>query len=227
MPPHSVDELVQSAVLRWEAARRSAEEGDDLGFRPMIAISRDYAGGGTDVAEEVAKRLSFHVYDRDLVEKIAETGHARAALVRSLDERLVDSMSNWINSQFRVGALSHSEYLRTLCEVLLGLSRHGRGVIIGRGAQFILDPAYTLRVRAFAPLEVRIERVMQREKVERVAAQARIRDIDAERRAFTFRHFGKELAAHEHYDLVLNTGTLPIPVCADLVVSTFRARFPH
>jgi hypothetical protein len=29
-----------------------------------------------------------------------------------------------------------------------------------------------------------------------------------------------------HYDLIVNTGTLPIDACAEMAVRAFRARFP-
>ena len=49
------------------------------------------------------------------------------------------------------GTLSPTDYLRNLTKVILSFGRHGKGVIVGRGAQYILDPKRTLRIRIDSP----------------------------------------------------------------------------
>jgi len=109
--------------------------------------------------------------------------------------------------------------------VVLTLGRHGKGVIIGRGAQYILDPAQTLRVRAYAPLDVRVRRIAERDGIPVHEARARVLRVDAERAAFVRRHFNQEIADPNHYDLLCNTGSLSVEVCAEMVERAFRARF--
>ena len=38
----------------------------------MIAISREYGSGGHRIAEELAKKLNLPLYDRNLLDEIAE-----------------------------------------------------------------------------------------------------------------------------------------------------------
>lgn len=109
---------------------------------------------------------------------------------------------------------------------MLTIARHGRAVIVGRGAQFILRPERTLRVRAFAPPEVRIARIAERDRISRDEARAVVLRHDAERNAFCRQHFNADPSDPHHYDLLLNTGTLSVETCADGVVGAFRARFP-
>jgi cytidylate kinase len=108
---------------------------------------------------------------------------------------------------------------------VLTLARHGRGVIVGRGAHFLLDPKTTLRVRVIAPLEVRVARIAARDGLRDDEARAKILRIDGERVAFNRQHYGADIADPAHYDLVVNAGTLGLEGAAAGVIWTFRSRF--
>ena len=50
-------------------------------------------------------------------------------------------------------------------------------------------------------------------------------DVLAERNAFYRQHFDRDQSDPMHYDLLLNTSTVPIDACIDIVVRAFRSRF--
>src|SRR5438874_1515612 len=52
-----------------------------------IALSREAGLPSGDVAHEVGRRLSWPVYDHELLERIAEEMHLRPSLLREFDER--------------------------------------------------------------------------------------------------------------------------------------------
>ena len=54
--------------------------------------------------------------------------------------------SNWLELLFTDKPLQEQRYLQTLVDVVIGIYRNG-GVIVGRGANFILDGTPALRVR--------------------------------------------------------------------------------
>jgi cytidylate kinase len=228
--PHSIQELVNLQAMRWEEQRRIADAGDRgepalKAQRPVIVVSRQFGARGQEIGRLAAQRLGFEFYAQELVEAIAQTAHVRAKVVESVDERIQDFLDDWIAEQFGTERFSNSEYLKNLSKVVLTLGRHGRGVIVGRGAQFILDPALTLRVRTFAPLETRVRWIAQNERLDPVDARAKVLRIDSERAAFCRQHFNEDLDDPRHYDLLLNTGTLSLDTCAELVERAFRARF--
>ncbi len=92
------------------------------------------------------------------------------------------------------GVFAPSDYLRNLSKVVLTLGRHGKGVIVGRGAHFLLDPQATLRVRVIAPLETRVARIAARDGLSEDEARAKILRIDGERIAFNKQHYGADIA---------------------------------
>lgn len=223
----NIEQLVNRQVLKWqEEARIAARPEEERAVqRPMITITREYGAGGSAIGRAVAERLGFHFYAQDLVEQIAQLAHVRRAVIESVDERTQDAIDEFLGELYGGEYLSTSEYFRNLCKVVATLGRHGKGVIIGRGAQFILQPERTLRIRAFAPLEVRVKRISERRGLSEEEARAEAHRVDAERRSFYRKHFDRDVTDPASYDLLFNTGTLSLETCADLVVSAFRARF--
>lgn len=223
-----IEHLVNQQILRWEQGAhegRGVEERSDR-QRAMIALSREHMGAlGARIAERIAQQLGFTVYDSRLVEEIAKTAHIRRRLVETLDGHVQDSISEYIVQAFSSGSLTTSEYLHYLSRVVLTLGRHGRGLIVGRGAHYILDPGETLRLRLVAPLELRIVALVDERGLASDEARAEILRVDAERYAFCRRHYNRDVRDPGDYDLVLNLAQLPPEACADLAAAAFRLRF--
>lgn len=221
----SVDQLVNQKILLWEEERRIASRKRLQGQEPMICVSREYGARGAAMARTVAERLGFQFYSQELIQEIAEVARVRQQLVASLDERLQDRISEWVVGLMKRDGFTPSDYLRNLSKVVLTLARHGRGVVVGRGAHFILERKSTLRVRVVSPLDTRAARIAQRDGLSLDEARATIRRIDAERVAFNRRHYGANLADPVNYDLIVNTGTLGLEGATNQVVAAFESRF--
>jgi cytidylate kinase len=228
----SIDHFVNRQILLWQEERRIAErkrlEGRGLSVvaqQPTICVSRQYGARGAEMGRLVAEQLGFRFYSQELIHDVAEQAQVRTQLVESLDERVRDGISKWMSALVERGAFEPSDYLHNLSKVVLTLARHGRGVIVGRGAHFLLDPKTTLRVRVIAPLEVRVARIAARDGLREDEARAKILRIDGERVAFNRQHYGADIADPAHYDLVVNAGTLGLEGAAAGVIWTFRSRF--
>jgi cytidylate kinase len=187
-----------------------------------IALSREAGAGGTMVARALGERLKWPVYDRELVQRIAEDLGVHAKLLESVDERRVSWMEGFLNSLVSGQAVSDVAYKRRLLETLVSLGTHGECIIVGRGAAQILPPESTVRVRLVSPVEQRILSVSQRYGVPREEAARRIDTTDRARESFVQRLCGKDVADFRQYDLVLNTARFSVPECADLIVEALR-----
>ncbi|MBX3127759.1 MAG: cytidylate kinase-like family protein [Polyangiaceae bacterium] len=196
-----------------------------LDQKPMITISREFGGRGAELGRRIAQKLGFQYHSQELVHEVAKQAKVRKQLVESLDERARDAVEQWVTELFDGESFAPNEYLRNLSKVIGTLGRQGRGVIIGRGAQFILDPRRTLRIRAFAPLEHRVALVAKRRGLGPGEARALVQRVDSERQAFYSQHFDVNVSDSVHYDVLLNTATLGIGACSDVVLRAYRARF--
>src|SRR5262245_28701086 len=223
----SIDHFVNQQILRWEEERRIAERKGVEGSvqRPTICISRQYGARGAAMGRLVAEQLGFRFYSDELIHEISEQAHVRQQVVESLDERVQDGIAEWVSGLIKRGVFAPSDYLRNLSDVVLTLGRHGKGVIIGRGAHFLLDTKTTLRVRVIAPLEARVARIVQRDGLSEADARAKVLRIDGERVAFNRQHYNADIGDPDHYDLVVNAGTLGVEGAAAQTMGAFRLRF--
>ena len=223
----SIDHFVDQQILLWQEERRIRERKGVEGNvqRPTICISRQYGARGAAMGRLVADRLGFRFYSDELIHDIAEAAHVRQQVVESLDERVQDGIAEWVAGLIKRGVFAPSDYLRNLSKVVLTLGRHGKGVIIGRGAHFLLDGSTTLRVRVIAPLEVRVARVAQRDDLSEADARAKVTRIDDERVAFNRQHYNADIRDPNNYDLVVNAGTLSVEGAAAQTAAAFQFRF--
>jgi hypothetical protein len=225
----SIEQLVNQQVLRWLQEQRVNAGALALqpreAQRPMITISREYGALGGTIGRGVARALGFGFYAQELVHEIAKRADVRRQVVESLDERSQTRIGRWVNDMMTGGIFAPSDYLRNLSQVIVTVGRHGRGVIIGRGAHLILDPGQTLRVRAYAPLDERVRYIARRDGLSVTAARRRVQSVDGERAMFYQRHFSNIVDSPINFDLMLNTGTLSVAECVDIVVGAFKRRF--
>jgi cytidylate kinase len=128
-------------------------------------------------------------------------------------------------SDAHLSPYGYAEHLRRTVEEI---ARLGGAVILGRGAHLILPAGQALRVFVVAPLAARVAAVAARHGVAEHEAERRIRETEAERRAFLRRYFHADLGDPSSYDLILNTGQLGVAGAADAVVACLaRAPLPH
>jgi cytidylate kinase len=231
----SIEQLVDQQIMKWMAERRIAdraswrpaqdEHAAHEEHRPIVCISRECGALGAHIGRQVAERLGFGFYAQELVDEIAKQAHVRRKMVESLDERRRKGMGRWIDELVRIGRFTASDYMRNLSEVVLTLGRHGGSVIVGRGAFFILDARFTLRVRCRAPLEWRIAQMAKRRNLTEAEARAMVQRIDAERVEFYRDNFDVDVRQPEHFDLLLDTSATGEKECVEAIALAFEARF--
>jgi cytidylate kinase len=220
-------EIINRQILRWESERRSTDRQPSARreARPVVVVSSAYGSGGLAIAQRAANLLGFELYDRELVERIAASAHVREKVAESLDDRVQDWITEIISRQFETNTFTNSDFLQNLSRVVLSIAQHGGAVIVGRGAQFILDPRWVLRVRTFAALDRRIHMTMELDGVDAPTARSMVLRKDAERAGFCRLHFNQDVASPDHYDLLINTAEQPHERHAELIVYAFLLRF--
>jgi len=81
-----------------------------------------------------------------------------------------------------------------------------------------------LHVRIIAPFEKRVAYVMQREGVDRHAAESRIHRKDHERASYLEREYHRKPEDAQLYDLVLNTSLLDLESAVDIICFTLQQK---
>jgi cytidylate kinase len=223
----ATDPLVEQACRHWERRRQAvARQIVARQIRPFtIALAREAGSGASLIAQEVGRRLNWAVYDRDLVQRIAQEMGLRANLLESLDERhtswLSDAMQQFLSTT-ATPYVSENAYVRHLAETILALGTHGECIIVGRGSAMVLPAETTLRVRLVAPYKDRIAHTAARLGISENAAAARVQSLDKERASFVRDHFLKNPEDPRYFDMILNTSRFSTNDCADLIIDALH-----
>ena len=200
----------------------------------VITVARDYGGGGGEIARLLATKLGWHLFDRQVVSSVARKlgiseneAAARDEHADSFVQRILDAMQYSgpiyapviVSETDSSAAVDARQYHEALRQELLAVTEIGHVVIVGRGAQILLASRRdVLRVHIVAPLEQRIAYVMQRENLDKAAAQARIEQKDQGRRRDIKDQYHRDPDDAQIYDLTINTGVLDLHSVIDLIL---------
>lgn len=191
----------------------------------IITISREYGSGGRTVGRMIADRLGIPFYDKQLVEQVAqESGFATKYIEEHGEHSPSGSRFSYAFAPQGVpgvmNGLSASDYLWNVqCDVILQLADNGPCVIVGRNADYILkDRADVLHVYLHADIPFRASRIVQLYGASDRNPEAELAERD-KRRRLNYQHYtGRNWGVAQNYDLCLNTGTLGLEQCADIIV---------
>src|SRR6202158_2281018 len=185
----------------------------------VITISRHPGSLGDTVARALAERLHYRLVERaELVHLAERIGGSDVAWDRApeLRER---SPSFWerLNEERR-------RYASVLRRVTTHLAEEGDVVIVGLGAgQMLKGLGNVLRLQIIAPMDVRMERVMERGfddvagPLSRDKARDLIRNNDRDTNGYMRYLFNIEWMDPQNWDLIINTGRFSVDQALDIV----------
>ena len=217
--------LYRAYDIRADHEQRSGrgKEGK-LSFGPYLLISREKGAGGSAVAQLAGKRLGWQVFDKEIVDAIAQEAHVRRELIESLDERdrttIQDAVARLLDPQ----PMETAGYLAHLHQILLTLGHQGDVVIVGRGAEYVLPSQFGLRARMVARVEVRVRRIASEGDLSLKAARVEVESSDHERRTLARRHFQQDVGNPLNQDLTVNTAELTVEAATEVVLAAVQRK---
>jgi cytidylate kinase len=217
-------ELVEQQLLLWNARRMAAHEKSkgESGYR-FLTIARDEGSLENEIAQELSRRLRWHVFDREILTYIAKNRHVREKLVRELDEKSQGFVKDAIPRLLSIPeyvSFGREEYHEALLKTLICLATHGAAILVGRGANFVLrEDAHGLNVRVTASPEVRAQRLSEDWKVTIEEARRRMQVDDEERRKFIHHYYRQDFDDACFYDIVVNTDRVSTEQVASLILA--------
>ncbi len=165
----------------------------------IVAISRELGSGGNAIAAAVAKALNFEYVEREILLRAARVHEVPEEKIADVDERRLSLWERFDEEKRR--------YLVFIEAAYYSFAERGNVVTAGRGGPFFLrGVSHALKVRIMAPLEIRVRRVMEQERLDHKAAAAKVRNYDRELSGRIDYLFGLDWTLPENYDLVINTG---------------------
>jgi cytidylate kinase len=216
----STEAIIEEQIKRWQVMQtQKAAEKIKVS---VITVSREAGSGGMAIAEKIADSLGFDLFHQQIVDGMSESADVSKIWLESLDETGVTTLDEWITSFVNDRHLWPDQYMKHLMKIIGTIGKHGRAVIVGRGANFLLPPETRLRVRIVAPMELRVKNLTERFNVSADEAKRRLIKTESDRRAFVRKYFNEDIADPSNYDIVLNTGTFDIDRAVEVIKTALK-----
>jgi cytidylate kinase len=196
--------IVEEQIKKWEISEERRKERKEAPL-PVITISRQPGSIVNEVVQRLSKELKLDIIDSKVINGVAESTRMSEKVVSQLDEKTRNVLDNWIVYLKATRFLLTDKYVYHLTKVIGSIGEQGGAIIIGRGANLILPPEETLRVRFIAPMETKIRHMMQEFGITEEDAKERIILKEAERRESVRRYFKVNIEDPINYDLIINT----------------------
>jgi len=213
--------VLERHLRNWEIGRAQRIELPAPQRREVedfISVSRAVGSGGGEVARRLASRLSWPLFDRELLQHMAGDDEVRRRLYESMDERDL----GWFEETFRSlmdEEFPKNDYFHRLCRTVLSIARQGSAVFLGRATDLILPRNLGLRVRIVAPAEQCIQNYARRENLPLNKARKEVERIERERAEFVHQHFRVKAEEQTRHDLIVNMERFTTEQALDLILT--------
>ena len=193
--------------------------------KKIITISREFGSGGRFIGEEVAKKLGFACYDKNIICQIAEKSGLAPEYIRESAE--LSPKKGLFAYAFAgrdiTGKSVEDLVYETQRKVILELTEKESCVIIGRNADFILkDRDDVLNVFIYGDLPEKVERICRLYHVSEQEAVRMMTDIDKRRMTnynfYTEQKWGKA----SNYTVCLNSSRIGYERCEEIIVGCVK-----
>ena len=193
--------------------------------KKIITISREFGSGGRFIGEEVAKKLGFACYDKNIIGQIAEKSGLAPEYIRESAE--LSPKKGLFAYAFAgrdiTGKSVEDLVYETQRKVILELTEKESCVIIGRNADFILkDRDDVLNVFIYGDLPEKVERICRLYHVSEQEAVRMMTDID--KRGMTNYNFYTEQkwGKASNYTVCLNSSRIGYERCEEIIVGCVK-----
>jgi hypothetical protein len=209
-----VKRIVELQFKKWEVTKyqqkpiRATDKDSKQWTRSIVTISREPGCSSHPLGRILAHRFGFDLYGIEIIDLIAKSTDFSRQMVATLDEKTQSAFEDWISESFFHEQFHSKSYLSNLSKVVFSIAAHGKAVILGRGANFLLPPQDRLAIRLIAPLEARVKNTMREQNLSEQKSREYIKKIEQQRRSFIRKHFLEDITDPVNYDLVINTAAI-------------------
>ena len=184
---------------------------------PVIAMTQEMATLGKDVALGVCEALGLQQVRHEVGDVVAGKMHVKKSLIRRIREGKASRIEKWAADEKTISIFTAEE--------VYDLAVKGNVLIRGWGGTLLLrNVPHIPRIRVCAPMELRVQRLMERlETDDEDLARREIQVDDAARASRMEEAFDVKWGDPTLYDLTLNTERVPIAECVQQVVALVKS----
>lgn len=200
----------------------------------IISIGRECGSGGHEIGEKLAKHYGITLYDRNLIEKLAEETNQDPEKLAQIEERvtgrILPPQKNGFASEVGTMMSKLSQSDRLYLEekgLILKLAQEESFVIIGRAANAILaDNPDTLRLYVYASEDFKLPRVKEFYHLDTDhAARKKMEQADKARRAYFNFYSDAVWGSSDAHDFMINSSVFGIDETVEIIMDLAERKF--
>lgn len=181
----------------------------------IITISREFGSGGREIGKRLADELGFAYYDSEIINLLSkETGMSKE-YINNISEKGIYPYAFQFAKSFSMYSNLQSNKMDLLVaqtKIIKEIAEKGDCIIVGRGADTILNNYHPMKIFVYAGLESKIKRCQKKSKTEENLSEEeiikKINEIDKNRRQYNDILSNKTWGNKENYTLCINTTNL-------------------
>lgn len=182
--------------------------------RRIITIGRQYGSNGRRIAKKLSEKLGIHYYDKELIKLASEQNDISYDELVKVDEKRANPWRypvedpTQMESRFRFEPMNDVLFY-TQAQIITRLADTEDCIIVGRCANDILKSRPTSRsIFIHAPLDYRLQTVMERTSLEEKEALSLIKKVDKQRKFYYNYYTDKKWEEMSQYDLCLDSSAM-------------------
>ena len=196
----------------------------------IVTLEREYGSGGGAIAQRLAERLGWKLWDQLLTKEIARRLDCDCRDVEQHEEKRDPAyyrlFKGFMRGSFE-GSLNaprlkmvDADCVRAVVQqIVQETAASGHSVIVGRGSAYYLgDRADAFHVFIYAPFAERVRRLQAEGKVATEAAEL-AESVDRDRADFIKRYFNVDWPERHRFHLMINS-SLGDGVAVDTIMDT-------
>ena len=199
----------------------------------VLTIEREYGSGANVIAQHVAERLGWKLWDQALTDEVARYLECDRRQVERREERRdpfhYRLLKSFLHGSFEGSMntpeikIADAEGIRRVTERLVRkAAAEGSAVIVGRGAaHYLHDEPDAFHVFIYAPFEEKVRRVESEGKSESEAMNL-VENVDRDRTAFIKQHFAIDWPCRPFFHLMVNS-TVGVDAAVETIVNGMAA----
>ena len=202
----------------------------------IITINRESGTGGREIANRLGEKLGLRVYDKTILEAVAEKYHLtkeEIARIKSKKLNLWDDFSQFYR-QFDIDKAGYEPESRKVTsrelfyaesEIIRNLASQGSCIIVGRcGFSIFKNNPAAVKIFIHADRDVRIRRIVETKKLDAKAAAAYMDETDKARENYTKYFGGTSLYDLRNYDITLDVSHVSADTVAAFLAENVRLK---
>ena len=202
--------------------------------KTIITIGRQFASGGHDIGEALAKKLGVKLYDKEMLKRAAKESGLCEELFETHDEKPTNSfLYSLVMDTYSLGysagtfsdmPINHKVFLAQF-DAIKKIADDESCVIVGRCADYALEGRDdVINIFIYADLDKRIRRVAREWNMTDAKAKDVILKNDKKRASYYNYYTNKEWGAANSYDLCINSAKLGIEGSVQAILDYIELR---